>query len=255
MRIGGKHWARTLDAILARVAEGLGVVEPITVEFYKLLVYDQGSFFVSHRDSEKVPGMFATLVLVLPSMSTGGELVVRYKGREVRLDLRCEDPAELAFAAFYADCVHEVLLVTEGCRLTLVYNVLRKGKGPSPEPPNYEREQAKAAAMLQAWVSGKQSSTADSPEKLVYLLEHAYTPAELSFDTLKGADAAVARVLVAAAPQAGCDLHLALVSIADQNRTLYSAAPLAIETSAKPQVGTQLAADDKDARHRKHRPP
>jgi hypothetical protein len=45
-----------------------------------------------------VPGMFATLVLVLPSMSTGGELVVRHKGREVRLDLRCEDPSEVAFA-------------------------------------------------------------------------------------------------------------------------------------------------------------
>ncbi len=222
VRIGGKHWARTLDAILARVAEGLGVAEPITVDFYKLLVYDQGSFFVGHRDTEKVPGMFATLVLVLPSMSTGGELVVRHKGREVRLDLRCEDPAELAFAAFYADCVHEVLPVTEGCRLTMVYNVLRKGKGPSPEPPSYEREQAKAAALLQAWVSGKQSSTDDSPEKLIYPLEHAYTPAELSFDTLKGADVAVARVLVAAAPQAGCDLHLALVSIEESGAADYN---------------------------------
>ena len=73
---------------MARVAEGLGVAEPITAELYKLLVYDQGSFFVSHRDTEKAPGMFATLVLVLPSMATGGELVMRHKGREVRLDLR-----------------------------------------------------------------------------------------------------------------------------------------------------------------------
>ena len=112
VRLGGKHWPQTLETILARVAEGLGVAEPITAELYKLLVYDQGSFFVSHRDTEKVPGMFATLVLVLPSMSTGGELVVRHKEREVRLDLRCEEPSEAAFAAFYADCVHEVLPVT-----------------------------------------------------------------------------------------------------------------------------------------------
>jgi len=174
VRIGGKHWARTIEAILARVAEGLGVAEPITAELYKLLVYDHGSFFVSHRDTEKVPGMFATLVLVLPSMSTGGELIVRHKGREVRLDLRCEDPSEAAFAAFYADCVHEVLPVTAGCRLTLVYSVLRKGKGPVPEPPSYEGEQAKAAALLQAWAAGKQSSDDGSPEKLIYPLEHAY---------------------------------------------------------------------------------
>jgi predicted 2-oxoglutarate/Fe(II)-dependent dioxygenase YbiX len=223
VRIEGKHWAQTLDAILARIAAGLGVAEPITAELYKLLVYDQGSFFVSHRDTEKVPGMFATLVLVLPSMSTGGELVVRHKGREVRLDLRCEDPSEVAFAAFYADCVHEVLPVTQGCRLTLVYSVLRKGKGPVPRPPSYEGEQAEAAALLQAWVAGKQSSDDDAPEKLIYPLEHAYTPAELSFDTLKGVDAAVAGVLVAAAPRAGCDLHLAQVSIDESGAAEYRA--------------------------------
>ena len=83
--------------------------------------------------------MFATLVVVLPSISTGGELVVRHKGREVRLSLRCDDPSEAAFAAFYADCVHEVLPVTSGCRLALVYNVLHKGEGRRPSPPSYER--------------------------------------------------------------------------------------------------------------------
>ena len=130
VRIGGKHWARTLDAILARVAEGLGVGERITAEFYKFLVYDKGGFFVSHRDTEKAPGMFATLVLVLPSVSTGGDLVVRHKGREVTLDLRCDEPSEAAFAAFYADCVHEVLPLASGFRSALVFNLLRGSKGP-----------------------------------------------------------------------------------------------------------------------------
>ncbi len=221
VRIGGKHWAQTLETILARVADGLGVTDPIAAELYKLLVYDQGSFFVSHRDTEKAPGMFATLVLVLPSVSTGGELVVRHQGREVRLDLHCEEPSEAAFAAFYADCVHEVLPVTTGCRLTLVYNLLRKGKGPLPEPPSYEGEQARVAKLLRGWAAGTPSPDDDAPEKLIYPLEHAYSPAELSFDTLKGADAAVAGVLVAAAPQAGCELHLALVSIEESGAAEY----------------------------------
>ena len=47
-------------------------------------------------------GMFATLVVVVPSFSAGGELVVRHKEREVRLDLRCEEPSDIAFAAFCA---------------------------------------------------------------------------------------------------------------------------------------------------------
>ena len=88
VRIRGKHWERTLETILARVADGLGVGEPVAAELYKLLVYDQGSF------TEKTPGIFATLVIVLPSISAGGELVLHRKGREVRLDLRRTDPSE-----------------------------------------------------------------------------------------------------------------------------------------------------------------
>jgi hypothetical protein len=221
VRIGGKHWTSTLDAILARVGEGLGVSEPIAAELYKLLVYDQGSFFVCHRDTEKAPGMFATLVIVLPSVSTGGELVVRHKGREARIDLRCEEPSEASFAAFYADCVHEVLPVTAGCRLNLVYNLRRRGKGPTPKPPSYAGEQERATALLQAWAAGKGSPADETPEKLIYPLEHAYTSAELGFATLKGVDAAVAGVLVAAAKQSSCDVHLALLTIEESGAAEY----------------------------------
>jgi predicted 2-oxoglutarate/Fe(II)-dependent dioxygenase YbiX len=222
VHIGGKHWAATLQAILTRVAEGLGVSEPIAAELYKLLLYDQGSFFVSHRDTEKAPGMFATLVLVLPSVSTGGELVIRHQDREARLDLKCEEPSEAAFAAFYADCVHEVLPVTSGCRLAVVYNLLRKGKGPKLEPPSYQAEQVHVAALLGAWAGAKRGGDNGAPEKLIYPLDHAYTPAELGFDKLKGADAAAANVLVAAAALAGCDLHLALVSIEESGTAEYA---------------------------------
>ena len=96
IRIEGRRWAQTLEAIVGRVAAGLGVTATVVPELYNLLVYDQGSFFVGHRDTEKVPGMFATLVIVLPSAHTGGELVVRHKGREVRLDLSGTDPSEAA---------------------------------------------------------------------------------------------------------------------------------------------------------------
>ena len=110
-------------------------------EFYKLLVYDAGSFFVNHRDSEKAAGMFATLIIVLPSIHTGGELVIRHQGREVRIDPRCDEPSDACFVAFYADCVHEVLPIASGCRLTLVYNLLRSGGGAQPTPPSYTSEQ------------------------------------------------------------------------------------------------------------------
>ncbi len=232
VRIGGRHWARTLEMILGQVCEGLGVELPIGAELYKLLVYDEGSFFVGHRDTEKSPGMFATLLVVLPSEFSGGDLMVRHKGREARIDLHGDDPAEARFAAFYADCVHEVLPITGGFRLTLVYNLVRGGRGNPPEPPDYADQQTRIAALLRQWPDAVpddgDSPDPDegddehaAPEKLVFLLDHAYTPAELDFAALKGADAAAAGVLVAAARDARCDVHLALLTVREDGSATY----------------------------------
>jgi hypothetical protein len=226
MQIGGKQWAATLARMLALVAKGLGVDEPILADFYKLLVYGPGGFFVSHRDTEKTRGMFATLTIVLPSPFTGGELLIRHQGREARLDLRGHDPGEVAFAAFYADCVHEILPVTDGCRLALIYN-LRRQAGPGHartlQAPDYAKEQAGLAVWMRRWadrLAGK--NVEDVPVKLVYPLEHAYTQAELGFASLKGVDAARAAVLAQAARTAGCDLHLALLTIAESGAAEYA---------------------------------
>ena len=213
VRIMGKHWPETIKAIVARITEGLGVDGLVQAELYKLLIYDQGSFFVPHRDTEKVSHMFATLVLALPSVSEGGELIVRHKDREARLDLRGEEQSDVAFAAFYADCVHEVLPVTKGYRLVLVYNLVRRGAGRLPKVPSYEAEQEAVASLLKRWVDALHSPGETEPEKLICTMEHAYTPAELGFQTLKGADAGIAPVVVAAAQRAGCDVHLALITI------------------------------------------
>jgi len=208
VRIGGRHWDNTLAGLVADIALALGVGEPVAADFYKLLVYDTGSFFLDHRDTEKAPGMFATMVLMLPSTHSGGELVIKHLDREVVLDARPEEPSEIGFAAFYADCVHEVRPVETGCRLTLVYNLRFIGKGRALKAPDYRTEHGRVVELLRNWASEE-----DEPDKLILPLEHFYTPAELSFSALKGADAGVASVLVEAAAEADCDLHLALVSI------------------------------------------
>jgi predicted 2-oxoglutarate/Fe(II)-dependent dioxygenase YbiX len=222
VRIAGKHWTAMLDNVVERAAAGLGAGDGVVAELYKLLVYDEGSFFVNHRDTEKSPGMFATLIVALPSLHSGGELLVRHRGRDVQLDLRCADFSELAWAAFYADCAHEVLPITSGCRLVLVYNLLRPGKGRLPRPPLYDKEMAAMGRLLRRWSEPSAGTSQDLPTKLVYPLEHAYTPAELSFAALKGADAVAAGVLAAAASDAACDLHVALMRIEESGAAEYS---------------------------------
>jgi len=162
VRIGGRHWDQTLAGLVADTALGLGVSEPVTADFYKLLVYDTGSFFVDHRDTEKAPGMFATMVLVLPSTHGGGELVIKHLGREVVLDLRPEEPSEIGVAAFYADCVHEVRPVKTGCRLTLVYNLRFVDKRRPLKAPDYRAEHGRVVELLRNWASAE-----DEPDKLI----------------------------------------------------------------------------------------
>lgn len=71
VRLKGRSWGRSLESIVARAASGLGVTGSVSAQLYKMLVYDTGSFFVEHRDTEKSPGMFASLVVVLPSICQG----------------------------------------------------------------------------------------------------------------------------------------------------------------------------------------
>jgi len=217
VEITGGRWREALAAATARAAEGLGVDGAVEAIFYKLLIYEPGGFFIGHRDTEKCPGMFATLIVAPPGVYSGGELVIRHMDREVRLDLKSVDPADASFAAFYADCPHEVSPVQSGYRLVMVYTLRRQEKGPAPKPPNYDKEAHRVAALLKRW-----SDQEPGPEKIVFPLEHAYTPAELSFARLKGGDQAVAKTVRAAAAEANCELHLALLTVQESGVAEYT---------------------------------
>lgn len=211
VRISGKSWRQSLGRILAETGRALGCEDAaIQAELYKLLVYDPGGFFLVHRDSEKAPGMFGTLLLQLPSPHVGGELRIRHGSRETRIDLSATDCSELAFAAFYADCEHEVRPVESGHRVCLVFNLLRGAASDTPlaSAPSHDAEVAQAARLI-----GAAFSAEDAPRKLAWLLAHQYSQAELGFAALKGVDAAVAGVLCRAADSAACDAHLGVVHI------------------------------------------
>lgn len=59
------RWQAQHDAILHDVCSQLGVPEGsanVHAELYKLLVYEEGAMFKPHKDTEKAPGMFGTMV-------------------------------------------------------------------------------------------------------------------------------------------------------------------------------------------------
>ena len=61
-------------------------------------------------------------MVCFPAAHTGGELLVRHDGREVKFNWN-GDSQRIQWAAFYSDCEHEVLPVTSGYRVTITYNL------------------------------------------------------------------------------------------------------------------------------------
>lgn len=105
-----------MHSVILTVKYDLGVLENIQAHLYKLLLYEPGSFFQPHRDSEKEQGMFGTLVIILPSLYTGGELVVHHNNEmlEVFDQSKKSDFRTQYYAAFYADYKHELKKVESG---------------------------------------------------------------------------------------------------------------------------------------------
>ena len=145
---------------------------------------------VSTRNSHTpTDSMVGTLVVTLPSSYTGGELMV---GHNEEWKACRGSKTALSLVAFYADCRHEVLKVTSGYRITLTYNLLLHGDtsrqegddGTVTELADLLREHF--STPVPRYYGGP---SADPPNRLVYLLDHEYTPRAPRWSRLKGADA------------------------------------------------------------------
>lgn len=211
VQLSGAGWEKTFRSILDAVAEGLGCDRGrLSARLYKLLVYEPEGFFSEHRDTEKVNGMIGTLVVALPTAGEGGELVIRHKGREETVNMHVAEPSELAYAAFYADCIHLTKPVKQGHRVCLVYNLIIKAGSRStlPGPPDFSGQAARIEGILSKWVKSRQS-----PKKIVWMLDHGYSTAGLSISALKGLDETVGETLARAADRSGCVFQSATLSI------------------------------------------
>ena len=214
--------AATWQVVLATVHDKLGLppTAELTADLHSFLVYEPGQFFVTHQDTEKDDSMIGTLVVTLPSRHTGGELVVGL-GNEQRA-YHAVTPA-LSVVAFYADCRHEVRKVRSGCRITLTYNLLLHGDTSHPRQEGDDANVAELTELLHEHFCTPVRKYHDGPaitlSRLVYVLDHEYTPRALGWRRLKGADAHIAARLRAAADSAGCEAILALADV----KTTHSA--------------------------------
>ena len=156
-----------------------------------------------HRDTEKAAGMFGTLVIQLPSDFEGGQLNVCHQGKQTTFDFSgIEGMVSFHYAAFYADCQHELCKVTKGYRLCLIYNLVYTGAESCPRPADNRVLIDEVVGAMRQW-----GGDGSGPPMIAYALGHKYSEANLSFRGLKNVDRAVADVLRNAAKEAGFDLY------------------------------------------------
>ena len=202
-QITNPAWKNDLATITKSVCQDLGVQYNLKVEaqLYKLLLYEEGSFFAPHRDSEKEEGMFGTLVIVLPSQFTGGELVVKHKGETQIFKQEGLSSFSSQYAAFYADCKHELKKVTSGHRLCIVFNLVKCGLGQLPKVADNRSIIKRLNSAASQWAA------AYDGKKIVLMTDHLYTPAGIRNGTgsskYKGADAYVVELLQSAISKGG----------------------------------------------------
>ena len=197
VRLANPAWNAALQSLVSETVTALGVdAQSVRSELYKLLLYEPGGFFKKHRGTEKADGMFATLVIQLPSCHTGGTLIVSHAGDTKSFFLGAGKDAAYGchFAAHYADCEHEITKVESGYRLALIYSLCYTGR----------KDLKPTAAAVSDGVRELKSVLKRLPwnESMFLLpLEHQYTIASLSrFGTgaLKGDDRDRLRAMSAA---------------------------------------------------------
>jgi hypothetical protein len=198
-----------LTSMLEEVKQQLGLSDHVQLNahLHNLLIYGAGQFFKPHRDSEKLDGMVATLVIVLPSPHIGGDLLINHKKEQHRFVSENINEKGLKCIAFYSDCYHEVEPIRQGYRVALTYNIVLQTTGTK----NTYLENTALDLALKNYFGLPEADHVD--KNLIYYFDHSYTEHSLRWDLLKGNDYHYARAFLNTAKKLDLVPHLALVEI------------------------------------------
>lgn len=103
---------------ISKILENKLAIKDVRVEPYKLLLYQEGSFFECHRDSLPSVTMIGTVVLSLSSDYKGGSLIVNYNDAKKEFNLKKNE-----WCFFYGDSHHEVTKLTSGNRFVFTFKI------------------------------------------------------------------------------------------------------------------------------------
>ncbi|KAI1173489.1 hypothetical protein F4777DRAFT_445744 [Nemania sp. FL0916] len=226
-RLTNPAWPAFFEGLLLNVCQNLGITGNVNASLHKLLLYEQGSFFKAHKDSQKAEGMVATLAICLPSKHEGGDVHLCHAGQHRTFNTSDSSLFDTTALAWFSDVTHEVEEVTSGHRLVLTYNIIHKSKPNLSANTFHEQLDTISAALAQCRLHG----TGPDFDEKIYPLDHKYSRAGLSLHHLKGRDLAVCESLQSLCSQHEYYLLLAHITRKKsvENPEIYCKDPVRIE--------------------------
>ena len=130
LELRNPQWNKQVGALAKRVCADMSLSgENMEPRLAKLVLYKEGGHFLKHSDTNRAQNSFATLHIQLPSIYTGGKLAVYGRGTTKRIfdfgQKSGEAKHSIHYVAHQDDLEYEVLEVTAGYRLTLIYALCR----------------------------------------------------------------------------------------------------------------------------------
>lgn len=162
----------------------LCTVSAQTAFVYNWLIFQTTSWFRETGRNVRYSRNTATFCV----RRDGGQLIIRHDRTSRTVDFSSSNKSNCFstfFTVFYADCEHEILPVTNGYRVCLVYNLITQTSDQICAPRNHDLEMELLHLI----------ENRDAPRKFVYILSHKYSQTSLSFKSLKTTDKGIARLL------------------------------------------------------------
>jgi hypothetical protein len=173
----------------------------IQLKPYKLVVYEEGGHFQQHRDTVRGDGHIGTVVVILDSDYTGGELEITHGGRTEVVT------GPYNWVAMYGDCLHKINPVTSGYRMSLIYDIIATGVKDTEDDvgdgdlfwTNYCKRATPADTVARGAdapaIHSALNQELQNLDSVVICLQHMYPACQAVPGFLKGADAVLYEAL------------------------------------------------------------
>ena len=181
-----------VSQLINKVGSDLGIssqnLKYMSYQQSKLLIYGPGGDFVSDPGNAKQLGIFATLIVQLPSMysmikNDDTPLIVKYNNQAFKHDFGLnnnKNKYHCHYASFYCDLTQKVNKIKDGYRVCVMYNLFwNKNSVTNVELPNISKLneiQTNICNVFRLWNYGEENNDSNV---VALELNHEYTQNEI----------------------------------------------------------------------------